>query len=240
MNYYYITGTGKGIGRALALLLLENENNYVIGISRSNEIKHEHFEFIKLDLVDFHQTENFQFINIKDADKIVLVNNAGVIGEIKHVGGLNNASIYQTFMVNTISPAVLMNNFIKAYRNTPVEKVILNVSSGAGRHAIEAWSAYCASKAAVDMFSLVTHTEQSLSKIKHPVKVFSIAPGVVDTQMQNQIRVADKADFSAVDKFIDYKNNNELASPEKAAELINKVLQNPEKFSEVVLDVREI
>ncbi len=240
MNYYYITGTGNGIGKALALLLLEDENNYVIGLSRNNAIKHVHFEFIRLDLSAFSQVENFQFIDINDADKIALINNAGIIGEVKHIGNLSNKSIYQTFMVNTVSPAVLTNNFIKAYSRVAVEKIILNVSSGAGRHAVEAWSAYCASKSAVDMFSLVADTEQKLPKVKYPVKVFSVAPGVVDTQMQTQIRACGKDDFSAVGKFVDYKNNNELATPEKAADSLNKILQKPDKFEDVLLDVREI
>jgi benzil reductase ((S)-benzoin forming) len=240
MNYYYITGTGNGIGKALALLLLENENNYVIGLSRNNAIKHAHFEFIRIDLSDFSQLESFQFIDINDADKISLINNAGLIGEIKHIGNLDNKLIYQTFMVNTVSPAVLMNNFINAYSRVAVEKVILNVSSGAGRHAVEAWSTYCASKSAVDMLSLVAGTEQNLPKVKYPVKIFSVAPGVVDTQMQTQIRASTEDDFSDVGRFIDYKNNNELATPEKAAGLLNKILQNPDKFNDVLLDVRKV
>ncbi len=240
MNYYYITGTGKGIGKALALHLLEDKENYVIGLSRNNAIKHEHFEFIALDLSNFDTVSNFQFIDIRDANKIVLINNAGVIGKINHVGNMDNISVYETFMVNSIAPAVLMNNFIKAYRNYSLEKIVLTVSSGAGRHAIESWSAYCASKAAIDMFSLVAHEEQDLLSLKYPVKIFSAAPGIVDTQMQTQIRNTDKSNFSLVDKFIDYKNNKQLSSAEKTAELLNKILQNPDKYDEVLLDVREI
>lgn len=240
MNYFYITGTGKGIGKALALLLLENKNNYVIGLSRNNAIKHERFDFIAIDLSDFSQVENFQFINIKDAEKISLINNAGIIGDIKHIGNMDNKLIYQTFMLNSICPAVLSNNFIKAYTDVSVEKIILNVSSGAARHAVEAWSTYCASKSAVDMFSLVADTEQKLEKVKYPVKIFSVAPGVVDTQMQDQIRASTKDDFSEVGKFIEYKINNKLATPEKAAVLLNKILQKPDEFNDVLLDVREI
>jgi benzil reductase ((S)-benzoin forming) len=240
MNYYYITGTGAGIGKALALRLLQDENNYVVGLSRSNTIKQERFEFIRIDLSDLNAVENFQFINIRDAGKICLINNAGIIGKIAHVGNIDTASIYKTFMVNSIAPAVLMNNFISAYQNRAVEKIILTVSSGAGRHAMESWSAYCASKAAIDMFNNVVAVEQKRSEISYPVKIFSVAPGVVDTQMQTQIRVTDETDFSAVGKFVDYKNNNELATPEKAADSLNKILQNPDKFDDVLLDIREL
>lgn len=239
MNYYYITGTGKGIGKALALFLLQNGNNYVVGLSRNNAIKHEHFEFIPTNLNNFDSVNNFQFIDIRDAEKIVLINNAGIIGQINHVGDIDNQSIYDTFMVNSIAPAVLMNNFIKAYRDYPLEKIVLTISSGAGRHAIESWAAYCASKAAIDMYSLVADEEQKILPAEYPVKIFSVAPGIVDTQMQTQIRNTDKSSFSSVDKFIDYKNNKQLSSPEKTAELLAKILQNPDKYKEVLLDVRE-
>ncbi|MCF6239768.1 MAG: SDR family NAD(P)-dependent oxidoreductase [Bacteroidales bacterium] len=240
MNYYYVTGTGKGIGKALALHLLQNEENYVIGLSRTNVIKNERFEFIPINLKNFDEVKKFQFIDIQDADKIVLINNAGIIGHINHVGAIDNNSIYETFMVNSIAPAVLMNNFIKAYQKQKIEKIVLTVSSGAGRHAIESWAAYCASKSAIDMFSWVADEEQKLSKNDYPVKIFSVAPGIVDTQMQTQIRNTDKSDFSGVDKFIEYKNKNMLNSPEKTAELLGQILQNPENFDMVLLDVREI
>ncbi len=240
MNYYYITGTGKGIGKALALHLLEDKENYVVGLSRNNAIKHERFEFIRVDLNHFDELNMFQFIDIRDADKIVLINNAGMIGQINHVGSIDNVSIYNTFMVNSIAPAILMNNFIKAYRNYSLEKIVLTISSGAGRHAIESWAAYCASKAAIDMFSLVADEEQKILSAGYPFKIFSVAPGIVDTQMQTQIRNTDKSNFSSVDKFIDYKNNKQLNSPEKTAELLCKILQNPDKYDEVLLDVREI
>ncbi len=240
MNYYYITGTGKGIGKALALHLLEDKENYVVGLSRNNAIKHERFEFIRVDLNHFDELNMFQFIDIRDADKIVLINNAGMIGQINHVGSIDNVSIYNTFMVNSIAPAILMNNFIKAYRNYSLEKIVLTISSGAGRHAIESWAAYCASKAAIDMFSLVADEEQKILSAGYPFKIFSVAPGIVDTQMQTQIRNTDKSNFSSVDKFIDYKNNKQLSSPEKTAELLCKILQNPDKYDEVLLDVREI
>ena len=240
MNYFYITGTSRGIGKALALLLLQEENNYVVGLSRNNTIVHERYEHINFDLSNFEQVENFGFIDILDAEKIVLVNNAGVIGDVKHAGNIDNKYIYKTFLVNTISPAVLMNNFVKAYGRLDVDKSIINISSGAGRQAIESWSAYCASKSALDMFSSVIDVEQKLINKTKPVKVFSVAPGIVDTQMQDDIREAEEADFSNVSTFVDYKNNNQLDAPEKTAELLIKIINNPQKYKDVLLDVREV
>ena len=240
MNYYYITGTSRGIGKALALLLLQNENNYVIGLSRTKTIEHQRYEHFNFDLSSFEQVETYTFIDILDAQKVVLVNNAGVIGDVKHTGNINNKQIHKTFMVNTISPAVLMNNFVKAYGNLNIDKLIVNISSGAGRHAIESWSSYCASKSALDMFSSVVDNEQKQINQSNPVKVFSVAPGIVDTQMQDEIREADEADFSNVGTFVSFKSENQLDAPEKTAELLMKIIENPQKYKEVLLDVREI
>lgn len=240
MNYYYITGTSRGIGKALALLLLQENNNYVIGLSRTNTIEHERYEHINIDLSNFQQIENYGFIDILDVEKVVLVNNAGMIGDVKHAGDIDNKYIHKTFMVNTVSPAVLMNNFVKAYGHLDIDKSIINISSGAGRHAIESWSSYCASKSAIDMFSSVVDDEQKLINKANPVKVFSVAPGIVDTQMQDEIRETNKADFSNVGTFVNYKNNNQLVAPEKTADLLMKIIKNPKKYKEVLLDVRDI
>ena len=238
MNYFYITGTSRGIGKAIALQLLQDKNNYLIGLSRTNSIEHERFEFVKFDLADYQQVANYRFLDILDAEKVVLINNAGVIGDIKHAGNTDNKAIHDTFMVNTISPAVLMNNFLKAYAPLAIEKLIVNISSGAGRHAIESWASYCASKSALDMFSTVVNDEQKLINKTHPVKVFSIVPGIVDTQMQDTIRKTDKADFGNVETFVNYKNDKQLAAPEKTASLLIKIISNPEKYKDVLLDVR--
>ena len=240
MNYYYITGTSRGIGKALTLKLLQDKNNYVIGLSRTNSIEHERFEFMQIDLTNYLQVANFQFIDILDAKKVILINNAGLIGDIKHTGNTDNKAIHDTFMVNSISPAVLMNNFLKAYASLAIEKLIINISSGAGRHAIESWASYCASKSALDMFSLVVNTEQKIINKDYPAKVFSIAPGIVDTQMQDVIRETDKSDFSNVDTFVNYKNTKQLASTEDTADLLAKVISNPDKHKDVLMDLRSM
>ena len=66
------------------------------------------------------------------------------------------------------------------------KKKILNISSGAAVNPYESWSLYCTSKAGVDMMTKVLSKEQK--RLKKGVKIVSIYPGIVDTDMQEKAR----------------------------------------------------
>jgi benzil reductase ((S)-benzoin forming) len=72
-----------------------------------------------------------------------------------------------------------------------------------------------------------------------PIHVFSIAPGVVDTQMQDQIRATDKTQFSNLEKFIELKEENKLYDvkdvAEKLAEFIKDKEDIPNTFTRIQL-----
>ena len=240
MNYFYISGTSRGIGKALAEELLKDSNNYVIGFSRTNSVKHKHFEFIPIDLSDTAKAMQFSFIDIIDADSITLINNSGMIGQVDHMGKIENNSLIETFNVNVISPAILINNFIIAYQNISCKKLVINISSGAARNPIESWGAYCASKAALDMYTSVAQLEQDVLDLSSPVKFFSIAPGIVDTQMQDQIRNVSHDSFGEVDKFIAYKEENKLLQASLVAIKIKNIIENSDKISKTIIDLREL
>ncbi len=240
MNYFYITGTSKGLGKSLALNLLSDKENFVYGLSRTKTINHKNYNHISIDLDKLEDVAKFNFVLPNNAKKIVLINNAGVIGEIKKVGNRNTQDIISTFNINTTAPSILMNKFISEFQQQDIEKIILNISSGAGRHTIESWAAYCASKSALDMYSQVIYDEQKHFKKETAVKIYSIAPGIVDTPMQDQIRLADKLDFPIVDNFITYKNSGALSSTSEISEILIKFLENTHKYKNVIYDVREL
>lgn len=242
MNYYIITGASKGIGKALAEELLKDENNRVIGVSRTNSIQHANYKYQPLDFSDIQAVEhNLQkvFVPMKDAEKLVLINNAGVIGDIGYVGEeMQNEGFEFVFDVNVIVPAMLMNTFLHVYQQVQCPKVIINVSSGAGKYPIDGWAAYCASKAAIDMLSVTVQKEQELRG--NPVKVFALSPGIVDTGMQEQIRQSDQQKFSSVERFRDYKAQGELATPEEVGFKIASFLKNADRYHEVLVSVRDM
>ncbi|NJO89742.1 MAG: SDR family NAD(P)-dependent oxidoreductase [Chloroflexia bacterium] len=240
MNYYFITGVSRGIGKALVEKLLKNENNYIIGLGRTSTIKHERFEFIEINLSNLELVKNHQFIQIIDAKSITLINNSGVLGYVDVVGNIENQSIIDTFNVNTIAPAILMNNFVNSYQNFKGKKMVLNVSSGAGRRAIDSWSSYCASKSALDMFTLVANQEQNNKYPGNGVKFISIAPGIVDTKMQDEIRELDESRFKDVNRFIGYKNESQLSDPGEVADKLVQLMENDHNYKETLLDIRDL
>lgn len=233
MNLFYITGTSSGIGFAIATLLLKDTNNIVVGISRRNKIDHKNYHHISHDLSKPISADIFEKID-GSYNKIVLINNAGQVGPITPMGKQTFEQIIQNYAINLVAPTLLCNDFIGAYKDHSALKMIINVSSGAGKHAIESWNTYCASKAALDMLSLVIQAE-------HPeFKVYALAPGIVDTEMQTAIRAANKQDFPNLEKFVAYKKEGELAEADLVAQKYLKVIEKPELFNETICSVRNI
>lgn len=232
MNYYFITGTSSGIGKALVEELLQFSENKIVGLSRTNNLTNKQFEHFSIDLSDSKAISNFDFKNITKADKIVLINNAGTLGNIAHVGQQESQNIIDAMQVNFTSAAILINNFIKKYQDVDCEKIIINISSGAATSPYDGWANYCSAKAALNIFTEVVDKEQKNKDF--PIKVFAIAPGVVDTDMQKTIRNTDIENFSFKDKFVNLKNNNQLYASSDVSKKIIDLINNTNKIPGIV------
>lgn len=240
MNYYFITGASRGIGKALAAQLLE-EAHHVIGFSRSKALQHDRYQHFS---VDFSDNEALQekvsgFFNISgQVDKIVLINNAGTLGEVAYMGNLSNKEIANLFNINVTAPAILMNEFIKSFKDIKAVKLIINISSGAANRPVDGWSGYCSSKAALNMLSEVAAKEDEMAG--GGFKIYALSPGVVDTDMQDQIRTTANENFSDVKKFIALKEEHQLADPVSVAQKIIRFMENYSDFPQVIQDLRNI
>ena len=239
MKHYFITGTSRGLGKALAELFLEDSSSRVMGIGRTCSIEHENYTHVHLDLADTKAVERFSFPPQEDTAQITLINNAGIIGDVKPFGKLAAAMVTDTFSVNLVSPAILCNSFVAAYANNSANKVIVNVSSGAGKHPIGSWGSYCATKAGLDLMSEVMELEQQ-EHAAFPVKVYSMAPGLVDSAMQEEIRTVSSDDFSRLDDFVAYKAQGDLVPASDVALKYAYLIENRELFPEVVYSVRDL
>lgn len=217
-----ITGSSKGIGKAIAQFYLD-KGEKVLGISRTNTIEHQNFIFESCDLSDVNALQELNIDgHIPKADSITLINNAGTIGDIQRAEKLNLETYVSVAVLNIVATQYLCSIVLKVVPSHQL-KAIVNISSGAGRRAIPSWSAYCASKAAIDLYSETLHAE--FQEQKRLTKIYSVAPGVVDTSMQEVIRASDPNNFSSHQNFVALKENNELREPEKVARLLHQLLE---------------
>ncbi|ANU28141.1 SDR family NAD(P)-dependent oxidoreductase [Planococcus versutus] len=235
---YIITGASKGIGLEWSKQLTE-QGHLVIGIARTQPEYFPSNYFLSTDLTQLDQIETViekaLALVTKDIDGIVLVNNAGTVEPIGFAHTNSADKVSQSIVLNLTAPMLLCGAFINQLKNNSVKKKIVNISSGAGRNPYEGWSAYCAGKAGLDHFSLCIDAENK------DVKVVSVAPGIIDTGMQEIIRQSDVADFPLIEKFMDYKKNGLLSSPEETAHLLTKMTQRVD-FNELptILDIRNL
>ena len=227
-----ITGTSRGIGKALANFYLERGHK-VVGISRQNTIDHPNFSFVKCDFTEQKQLYELDLSVFAEAENypVRLFNNAGVIGEIKRFNELTLTHYADLSMVNIVAVQFLCSYVVQTFGIDHVD-MIVNIGSGAGERPVPSWAGYCASKAAVNLFS-ETLAEEIQEMGKH-TKIYSIAPGVVDTEMQTGIRQSLDRDFSSKQNFVSLKENDELRSPEEVAELLDQFLREDHSREGVV------
>lgn len=248
MNYIIITGASRGLGDAFAkeLMLKDNylfcisrkQNDDLIKLADTNDIKMDYFEF---DLTQLTQIEGLmkEIANkIKNpAASITLINNAGTVSPIKTIEKCQSLEIVDNLSLNLMAPMILTSEFIKYFGDWETEKKIINISSGAGKNVYYGWSCYSSAKSGLNMFTRSVALEQENKK--NPVKILSIAPGVIDTDMQKEIRSTDPENFINVKRFIELKEKGQLLSPDYAAEKIIQLIFNGNWENGEVLDIRD-
>lgn len=231
MSIAIITGTGQGIGKAIATLLLK-QGYFVYGISRKNNIQNPNFKYLKLDLSNIQALKDIQLPQAK-TNNIVLINNAANIGEISPLNLKKEDNIVNEYNVNIIAPSILCKKFINQY--VDIQKLIINISSGAANNAIASWNIYCASKAALDMLTKV------IAKENHNLlDIYSVHPGIVNTNMQKIIRNTKSELFPEKNKFRLYHKNNELENVEIVASKLYYIIKNISRFNNNILSIRDI
>jgi NAD(P)-dependent dehydrogenase (short-subunit alcohol dehydrogenase family) len=168
---------------------------------------------------------------------VTLINNAGVIG---HLGPLETCpaqDMAQTLQIDLLAPMQLTSAFLAATRGWTMPRRILNISSGLGRRAMAGSALYCAAKAGMDHFSRCVALDEAQKS--HPVRIVSLAPGVIDTDMQSELRAGDPAAFPDRENFVRLQQTNALTSPAEAAQRLLAYLARKDFGDTVVADVRD-
>jgi benzil reductase ((S)-benzoin forming) len=166
-----------------------------------------------------------------------LINNAGQLGHVGPIDAADPAALVAALRVNLESALLLTAAFLRETRAWPARRRVLNISSGAGRRPIAGWATYCASKAALDHASRVLAEDEKL--LPNPAAIVSLAPGVIDTDMQGELRGADSAGFPSQEHFVEMKSSGQLASPDEGARRVLAYLARADFGTQPVADVRD-
>ncbi|MFD2630268.1 (S)-benzoin forming benzil reductase [Oceanobacillus kapialis] len=235
MKYAIVTGVSKGLGYSVAKLLLEQEI-HVIGLARTGaeglqdiaETNNVTFQQYKCDLGDVEAIEEtckeIKGQLDKNLSTLFLVNNAAVVEPVDQAMNMNSSDLAHHVKVNTIAPMVMTNLFLKEASTGGYPLLSVTVTSGAAERPMSGWSAYCSTKASINMYTQTVALEQDEKGTNH--KVFAFSPGIMDTGMQEQIRAASKEEFSAVDTFKSYKEQNALEDADKVGKVLVSILTN--------------
>lgn len=231
MKYLILTGASRGVGEGI-IRSLKNENIEIFAIARNsstlsedlfNNLSFFSFDLNNIDKIDSLMNNIFSKIILKEEDEIYLINNAGIIAPSVPTTKLVPEELTHHFNVNTLAPMLICSNFIHHTENFKGVKRILNISSGAAVSPIYGWGPYSASKSALDAFSKVVKVEEDLKD--NGVEIMVLYPGVVDTDLQKDIRSLNKENFAMVDTFKGYKENGVLLTKEKVGQIVSSIIQ---------------
>lgn len=248
MRVAVVTGSSRGMGAALAARLL-GSGARVLGIARHanaalTELARERgaaLEQWELDLADPLPAAQrlrawLEAIDPESIERAVLINNAGVVPRPQPLRDADPATLSSALRVGLEATLLLCNAFLGATRDWRCDRRVLNVSSGLGRRALASSAAYCAAKAGMDHLSRCLALEEAA--LSHGARIVSLAPGVIDTDMQRQLREADAADFPDRERFLALQRDGALLTPDAAAARLLAVLERPDFGREPVADVR--
>ncbi len=190
-----ITGASRGIGAAAARKLADYGANTVLVARRTNlidgiaeEINESGGKALSIScdvanytsLADAVKTTRSTFGRLD-----ILVNNAGVIDPIARLADSSPEEWDRVVDINLKG----VYHGIRAALPVMEEQAsgtIINISSGAATGALEGWSHYCATKAAV--LSLTKCTDKEVRD--RGIRVVGLSPGTVATDMQVAIKAS--------------------------------------------------
>ena len=249
-----LTGASRGLGLALAQALLAPDR-ILLCLSRhcDDALAHAanqqgaHLEQWVQDLsAPEEAAERLQrwlhSLHAPGLASATLINNAGVIPPITSLHDCPPNAVGQALRVGLEAPMQLTAAFLRQTQawveaGWSGPRRVLNISSGLGRRPMASQAPYCAAKAGLDHFSRCVALEQAQQP--HGAQIVSLAPGVIDTGMQVQLRGADPSRFPDHDRFMDLQRHGLLTKPADAARQVLAYLARPDFGSQPVADVRD-
>lgn len=225
-----VTGASRGLGAGLAAhfaeaglglgLCARNEPAAPAAAGADGDVV-----TAAVDVTDAAAVDRFCDRVVEQLGRIDLwVNNAGLLAPIGPLRSVDPGELRANIEVNVLGVLHGSAAFARHVRGRAGSGVLVNISSGAATSAYAGWAAYCASKAAVDHATRVVAAEEADAGLR----AFAVAPGVVDTAMQEAIRATPAERFPAVGRFHEIKRTEAFNSPAWVADHILGLLDAPD------------
>jgi len=249
INLTILTGASRGMGLAMAEQLLQpgahllcisrNTNDSLTQLAQTRGAVLEQWSAELADAAPVAQRLKLWLAAIDPATlaSATLINNAGVIPALTPLRDSTSADLANALRVGLEAPMQLCAAFLNATQTWTVPRKVLNVSSGLGRRPMASSGPYCAAKAGMDHFTRCLALDEALRA--NGAKVCSLAPGVIDTDMQVQLRGADPKAFPDLGNFAGLHAQGLLASPDEAARRVLAYLARADFGANPVADVRD-
>lgn len=222
-----VTGVSRGIGRSIVeQILTSGEDAVVYGIARSEtelqklkQIYGVTFFYVVGDVTDEYKITTLVEDALRKFGRIdSIIANAGVLEPVQNVNNIDVEAWKVLFNINFFSVVLLVSLVLPHLSKSNGNLVF--VSSGASVKPYYGWGAYGSSKASLNHFAMTIAEECS------NVKAIAVAPGVVDTQMQVDIREKfgpQSMTPEALKRFTDLKNDNMLLDSTVPAAVYTKL-----------------
>lgn len=215
-----VTGASRGIGKAIAYLFAQEGMNVVICSRNEHQIRRTAMEIqkatgnlvvpIKTDVRNHVDVDKLVRSAINEFGRIdILVNNAGV-AIIKSLVETTDHE-YDTIIDTNLNGVFFCCKSVLPHMIKQKAGYIINISSGAGKTGFANLSIYCASK-----FGVIGITESLAEEVSDfGIKVFSVCPGAVATQMQKE--------FMSNEEF--ERRKNQMIQPEEVAQRVLQLVK---------------
>lgn len=196
--------------------------------------------FLSADLADpgsWHDVISWfgERVDESQAEWVGLAHCAATLTPIGPAAGVDLEAYAANVLLNSAAPQVLGAGFLHLLNERNLEGTLLQISSGAATSPYPGWTSYCAAKAAVDQWTRAAGLEDTGA-----VRVLSVAPGVVETDMQAEIRSTSRQRFPGVERFHQLHDEGKLADPDQVGARLWRLMVSDDLESGVVTDLRQL
>ena len=235
----FVTGASRGLGLSIARAVPFPAR--VVDISRSGPPDGDGLGHIKADLAEPTSwapvSQRLREITEQaDPQRLMLIHAAGTLSPIGFAAEVDSAAYRENVLLNSAVGQVLGQAFLRLAVEREGDRALVMISSGAASSVYPGWSAYGAGKAALEQWVRNAGAEQGR---RGGVLVAAIAPGVIDTGMQEEIRSVSVEDFPDVERFHRLHDEGALIDPEVAAERFWKTMESGDLTPGSISDLRD-